>query len=424
MSLIVDINPVPWKILDLVRARMLKNRAKKAKRSGDWSKEALKREMALPPAPLITRKRDEPSFVIGGQVAVGVGWVANNNTLGTPAYSNGLSCSQSTGVIIPNIYDGAGTSFAVVRTCSGTEVWTGACELRLHIGSGSAENWITDVFTFNWTSTLAYQNWREYQSVEPPLFYTQIDGTLNRSLNNEFDVWWFALPAGDDSIVLLSAIVRYTTQSNGVYGWGGLGTVQMTYAETSTYLVESIGTYLIKKESVIRLPAITQLPTLFDNLVKAYNDTRSGAWGHEQATIGQAWRGSGLAINAMGLPSNARASSSASFLYHKNPGTFNADAALGEFQNETGAGQIPIVGYRRDSVGYASPITERGVFGVIPGATVATQPVTPTLLEDELDQQPAANAVELGTDHQMLIAYDYHGGSYCRDQLSLLGINI
>jgi hypothetical protein len=63
MSLIIDIDPVPWKILDLVRARILKNRAKKAKKGVDWSKETLKREMSLQPGPLSRRKRDEPSFI-------------------------------------------------------------------------------------------------------------------------------------------------------------------------------------------------------------------------------------------------------------------------------------------------------------------------------------------------------------------------
>ena len=62
MSLIIDIDPVPWRILDLVRARILKNRAKKAKKGVDWSKETLKREMSLQPGPLSRRKRDEPSF--------------------------------------------------------------------------------------------------------------------------------------------------------------------------------------------------------------------------------------------------------------------------------------------------------------------------------------------------------------------------
>ena len=68
MSLIIDINPVPWKILDLVRARILKNRAKKAKKGMDWSKETLKREMSLQPGPLSRRKREEPSFVPGARI--------------------------------------------------------------------------------------------------------------------------------------------------------------------------------------------------------------------------------------------------------------------------------------------------------------------------------------------------------------------
>jgi hypothetical protein len=62
MSLIVQINPVPWKILDLVKARILKNRAKKAKKGIDWSKETLRREMRLQPVSLLSRKREEPSF--------------------------------------------------------------------------------------------------------------------------------------------------------------------------------------------------------------------------------------------------------------------------------------------------------------------------------------------------------------------------
>jgi len=78
MSLIIDIDPVPWKILDLVKARILKNRAKKAKRGTDWSKETLKREMALTPAPLISRKRDEPSFVAGGSIHYSITILATN----------------------------------------------------------------------------------------------------------------------------------------------------------------------------------------------------------------------------------------------------------------------------------------------------------------------------------------------------------
>jgi hypothetical protein len=63
MSLIVKINPVPWKILELVKARILKNRAKQKKQGIDWSKDQMKQAMSLPPQPLLKRKKQEPSFV-------------------------------------------------------------------------------------------------------------------------------------------------------------------------------------------------------------------------------------------------------------------------------------------------------------------------------------------------------------------------
>ena len=66
MSLIVDINPVPWKILDLVRARIIKNRAKKSKKGMSWSKETLRREMSLQPGLLTKKRKDEPSFTYSG----------------------------------------------------------------------------------------------------------------------------------------------------------------------------------------------------------------------------------------------------------------------------------------------------------------------------------------------------------------------
>jgi hypothetical protein len=64
MSLIVDINQVPWKILQLVRARILKNRAKKAVDSGNWSKETLKRVSSLQAGPLSRKRKEEPGFML------------------------------------------------------------------------------------------------------------------------------------------------------------------------------------------------------------------------------------------------------------------------------------------------------------------------------------------------------------------------
>ena len=65
MSLIVDINPVPWEILEQVRARILKNRAKKQKRQPEKGKD-LRRVMQVDNGILAKQRWEEPSFVGGG----------------------------------------------------------------------------------------------------------------------------------------------------------------------------------------------------------------------------------------------------------------------------------------------------------------------------------------------------------------------
>jgi hypothetical protein len=65
MSLIVDINPVPWEILEQVKARLLKNRAKKQRRQPEKSKE-LRRVMQVDNGILAKQRWEEPSFIGGG----------------------------------------------------------------------------------------------------------------------------------------------------------------------------------------------------------------------------------------------------------------------------------------------------------------------------------------------------------------------
>ena len=64
MSLIVDINPVPWEILEQVKARILKNRAKKQKRQPEKGKD-LRRVMQVDNGILAKQRWEEPSFVGG-----------------------------------------------------------------------------------------------------------------------------------------------------------------------------------------------------------------------------------------------------------------------------------------------------------------------------------------------------------------------
>ena len=62
MSLIVDINPVPWEILEQVKARILSNRAKKQKRQPEKGKD-LRRVMQVDNGILAKQRWEEPSFI-------------------------------------------------------------------------------------------------------------------------------------------------------------------------------------------------------------------------------------------------------------------------------------------------------------------------------------------------------------------------
>jgi hypothetical protein len=67
MSLIVDINPVPWDILELVKARILKNRAKKQGRKPEKPGE-LRRVMQVDKGLLAKQRKEEPSFILSENV--------------------------------------------------------------------------------------------------------------------------------------------------------------------------------------------------------------------------------------------------------------------------------------------------------------------------------------------------------------------
>jgi hypothetical protein len=67
MSLIVDINPVPWEILDLVKARILKNRANRQKRQPEKPGE-LRRVMQVDNGLLARQRWEEPSFIFGERI--------------------------------------------------------------------------------------------------------------------------------------------------------------------------------------------------------------------------------------------------------------------------------------------------------------------------------------------------------------------
>lgn len=137
----------------------------------------------------------------------------------------------------------------------------------------------------------------------------------------------------------------------------------------------------------------------------------------------------GSSISIVGLGSNCSSSIyetiSTNGDWYQNYSPQQAKASYAAF---SGNAEIPVLGYKRDDPSVAStPTTERGVFGIIPGASV-TEPVTAEMraaeLEDKQVQEPGPIAESRTEPVGMIVAYDYHGGTYCRDQLARLGITL
>jgi hypothetical protein len=84
MSLIVDINPVPWEILDLVRARILRNRAEKQKRKEKSEEGSRLRPVTPVDSGLLAKQRwEEPSFIGGGGVHYSISIIDEDDGYGT-----------------------------------------------------------------------------------------------------------------------------------------------------------------------------------------------------------------------------------------------------------------------------------------------------------------------------------------------------
>jgi hypothetical protein len=146
MSLIVDINPVPWEILELVKARILKNRAK---RQPQEQLGELKRAMSLRPGPLSRKRREEePSFILSG---------------GTPYIAflvNGDLVQNGTTVV--NAY--SGTGYDDGRFITAYQNWSqpGPHTFKLNgvvvgdiVPPGAINTWVA--YLFVWTDDIATQ---------------------------------------------------------------------------------------------------------------------------------------------------------------------------------------------------------------------------------------------------------------------------
>jgi hypothetical protein len=446
MSLIVDINPVPWKILDLVKARILKNRTKKAKKGLDWSKETLRREMALSPAPLISRRRDEPSFVPGGQVDVGVGWlhIGKNYTLIT----NELEIINATDADENN----PSPSYERITTEGSASA---SLEFVVTVGARSGERWkqFRHSLTFTGTGTDVFEKtWTRIEDGLLPIILVQ-ERTFGSGTHNFCArLWWNLLPAGQSDMILVVSIAQYHRN----YAYERLGFGPVVFSPNNFTIQNTTHTCFLVTDSHVTeltqpLPAFMQKKI---DSVLAENAAGGIALGYNplnpdvrmelalsQSAVGayQINHPNPYVATELGLPqppdSPYRISfnSVSSVIYESiaPDGTFSVKSpqqAKASFAEYSGNPEIPVLGYNRDDPSVAStPTTERGAFGIITGASV-TAPVTPEMLalglEDELEQVPGPTAANQPEPVRMVVAYDYHGGTYCRDRLTQMGINL
>ena len=435
MSLIIDINPVPWKILDLVRARILKNRAKKAKKGMDWSKETMKREMSLQPGPLSRRKRDEPSFIPGGQVDVGVGWlhIGYNYTVlpetelySDSGWSNGLP---------PN---GPISGFTrTTRIFESTVTESASLEFVITVGTGSGETWKQARHSLSFVSTgYSFTEWTYYRwdGFGYPSLLNKFRRISSSSGNSTARLWYQLLPAGPSEIILVVTIAQFS-RSGAFYNDGEVpddprprppGVPNDSTGSPGILAVQSTKqiSFLITPSSVTELTHT--VPAFIQKRIDSLLALPVYQW-PSGISIQSALPQSAIGIHQIGFE---RASS---VVYESiaPDGTFSAvsaQQAKTSYAEYSGIAEIPVLGYERDDPSVAStPTTERGSFGIIPDASV-TAPVTTEMLaaglDDELEQFPGPNAANQPEPVQMVVAYDYHGGSYCRDRLTQLGINL
>jgi hypothetical protein len=373
-------------------------------------------------------------------VDVGVGWlhIGYNYTVlpetgpySDSGWSNGSPPSDSLN------FDSSFTRTTRIIEYARTE--SASLEFVITVGTGSGETWkqarhgLSFVGTLNFFSEWTYY---QYDGFGFPEVRDKIRRVTSNSHNFSGRLWYQMFPAGPSEIILVVTIAQFgrsgafyndgevdddprvggnPTSSSGNFTVQSTKQISFLITQSSvTELTHAIPAFMQKKiNSVLALP-VYQWP-IFD-----IDEPDIGI----QSALPQ----SAIGIHQIGFE---RASS---VVYESiaPDGTFSAvsaQQAKTSYAAYSGIAEIPVLGYKveRDPVVISTPTTERGVFGIIPNASV-TLPVTAEMLaaglDDELEQAPGPNAANQPEPVRMVVAYDYHGGTYCRDRLTQMGINL
>lgn len=385
--------------------------------------------MSLRPGPLISKRRDEPSFLSGSQVAVGVGWlhIGQNYTVisNEPAtyFDSGWSNGAPNGLDWPTfiyqpdgstVYDGRDTQ----RTTSVIKSASATLELVVTVGTRSGETWRRARHTLNFNGTSSQYGGKNYTwvngigAVETPL---PVPASTN-SDNFDAKIWYGLFPAGDTDILLVVSIIQFNRDGWDLQSVTIQNTKQISLLITETNITEVTHPLPVYVQKDIDSYLAQAFASRNIELIATYNPARTAQVPSSSIGIYQ---------------SRGALHSSAMFEGIAQNGDFIsvlAQQAKSSYAAFSGKTEIPVLHYKpNDPLAASTPTTEEGLFGIIPGASV-TEPITSGMLaaglDDELEQRPGPNAENQPEPTELVVAYDYHGGTYCRSRLAALGITL
>ena len=327
-------------------------------------------------------------------------------------------------------------------------------ELVITAGTGSGETWRQARHTINFSTTgsgFDNQTWSSIEDVANNEYRYQYVSQYLRTGSHNFSarLWYSLFPAGESSTVLVVSIVQFgrsgwisdtgvvtttgnaqSSQSTTVGGSNSPGGVSVQSTKQISFLITDSSVIelthplpVFRQKEIDRLLALEQQTT--GTLIGI--DTNLG----NPLIIESHQRSLGIYSGSPPWNLGSETTSSVTFETIASDGTFltiSPQQAKASYAAFSGNSEIPVLGYKRDDpLATSTPTTERGVFGIIPGASV-TAPVTAEMLaaglDDEQVQEPGPNAENRTEPVGMIVAYDYHGGTYCRDQLARLGITL
>lgn len=390
-----------------------------------------------------------------GAVDVGVSWYYQSSAVEPVSSNRESSLGWSNGEVVQAVVVGAGSGLfflegenfvgrASTRTESSSSTASSKLNLVLKVGSGSGEVWKEARHALSFSYSQSRTSVDVYEILPYGLgtlgaTLTFSDTQVNTSSNFYYSFFSALYPVGDGKLLSIYAITQfaktYSYRLNPVTYPFGAGTPFTVTGNTATSMGTTHFAFLASGSSVesVQVPLPASMQAMIEehrlNLLQAQGIPFPNA--PSVAGSGNTFSGLGIWNGLVGETKHVvvpfTGISSATF---QNSIPFvDLESKLQQLNAEytavTGNSSIPILGYKRDSVGASTPTTERGTFGIIVGAALPgpTPQMLLNPLEDEVMYSLGPNAV-IPETASMRVVYDYHGGTYCRDQLAALGVTL